>query len=517
MTRQLYLHATLTGVLLALAGPPVCFGPLILLAWVPLFRGLLSAWQQSRLTWKAAFLAGVCAGLPLYLLLTGWFFPHAAGKGVLLALGLSLPLGLAGLGIRLGLRAGLRGSTLALWLTCLMASLELAMGWSSWLPSCASGYALWHVPVLIQSAEFAGVFGISFWVLAVNALAACLWQHGIRCGRTWAVVVAALSAALMAHGAWCLSTFEPGSSTREALQVALVQTTVATDRKLEREVIEATIATLARLTRDMADQTPEPLDLVVWPETSVPVFLRTVEERALLQALTRCARDIEAPLLVGSLAAAQSSERESALMHNAVLLVPPDGFVSQEYHKCNLVPFYEEDPLRNTLPKSWRRSRSDSLTAGQEPGLFSLGEGMRFGVMICWEALGSAHVARLAAGDAGFLVNMTNDDAAFGTRRWAYQLPLPHVFFRAVEARRPLLRCANRGLSLAVDRLGRSVSVLPWNQENVTTVSILPGRGHTVFTRVGRFPAVLVSLLTAIWGLFLAVGWNRVRSGKNSD
>lgn len=514
MTRQLFLHASLTGLLLALAGPPVCFGPLILLAWIPLFRGLLNSWQQSRLTWKAAFLAGVCAGLPLYLLFTSWLLPQAPGKGVLLALGLSLPLGLAGLGIRLGLGAGLHGSGLALWLTSLLASFELVLGWSSWLPSCASGYALWHVPMLIQSAEFAGVFGVSFWVLGVNALIACLWQYGMRCCPIWAVGVAILSVALIAHGAWCLNAFELGSSTQEALQVALVQTTVDTDRKLEREVIEATSETLVRLTGDMADQTSDPLDLVVWPETSVPVFLRAVEERALLQALTRCARDTQVPLLVGSLAATQESERESTSVHNAVLLIPPDGFVSQEYHKCNLVPFYEDDPLQGYLPESWRRSRSGSLTAGQEPGLFSLGEGIRFGVVICWEALASANVARLAAGDADFLVNMTNDDAAFGSRRWPYQLPLPHVFFRAVETRRPLLRCANRGLSLAVDRAGRLVSVLPWGQEHVTTVAIVPGRGQTVFTRVGRLPAVLVSLLAAIWGLVLVVRCVRARIGK---
>jgi apolipoprotein N-acyltransferase len=504
MTKQLFIHAMLTGTLLALSGPLVGLGPLMLVAWVPLFRGLLVAWKQSRLSWQAAFLAGACAGLPLYFSLTGWIYAHAAGRGILLTLGLSLPPGLAALGIYLGLVTGLRGSGLALWITCLFASVELALGWSAWIPASASGYALWQIPLLIQSAELAGVFGVSFWVLAVNALGACLWQQGPGACRAWAASVAILSVAVIAFGAWRLNALQVEDTGRQTLQVALVQSTVNTDRKLERDTIEATLKTLVEQTRALVDRTGKPLDLVVWPETSVPVFLRSVEERAILQTLTDTARATGIPMLIGALAVTGNPANGSEAVYNAALLVPPSGFIAQEYHKCSLVPFYETFPLRARLPGAGPRSASPALTPGREPGLFLLDTEARFGVVICWEALSCVDVARLAKRGAGFLVNITNDDAAFGSHRRAYRLPLPHIVFRAIETRRPLLRCANRGLSLAVDRAGRCRARRPWNQDSVTSVAIVPGTGQTVFTRIGRVPAALVCLATFLWGLTMA-------------
>jgi len=501
MTKQLFIHAMLTGALMALSGPLVCVGPLVLVAWVPLFRGLLVTWKQSRLTWQAAFLAGVCAGFPLYLSLTSWLYAPSAGQGILLTLGLSLPLGLAALGVYLGLVAGLRGSGLALWITCLFASVELVLGWSVWIPASASGYALWQMPLLIQGAELAGVFGVSFWVLAVNALGACLWQQGLGACRAWATGVAILSVLVIAFGGWRLSTLKVEDAEQQSLQVALVQTTVNTDQKLERDTIEVTLKTLVDQTCAMVNQTGESLDLVVWPETSVPVFLRTLEERAILQTLTDTARATGTPMLIGALATTGNPVNGSEAVHNAALLVPPSGFIAQEYHKCSLVPFYETFPLHDRLPGAGPRSASPALTPGQDPGLFTLDKETLFGVVICWEALSCMDVARLVKRGAGFLVNITNDDAAFGSHGWAYRLPLPHIVFRAIESRRPLLRCANRGLSLAVDRSGRCIARLPWNQEGATGVAIAPGTGQTVFTRIGRVPAALVCLVTSLWSL----------------
>ncbi|MFC1765263.1 apolipoprotein N-acyltransferase [Planctomycetota bacterium] len=486
MTRHLLGCACITGVLLALAGPSFSLGPLVFVAWLPLMGGLLRAWRQSSLTWSYAFLAGFCAGIPLYFSLTGWFLQHHIGIGLFLVLGLSIPLGLAAMGVRLGLCKRLRGSQLVLWITCVWTCMEILMGATAWLPACASGYALWHVPLLIQSADLAGVWGISLWIVAVNALGACLWIEGLRSCRMGLLGVSGLSLVILGYGIWRPIQLQATDSEKETMQVALIQSAVDTEGKTERASIDSALQVLVQQTQCIVEASPHTVDLVVWPETSVPVLLRSVDEQATLAMLVETARQTQVPMLVGALAQTEDMKVENAVVYNAAFLVPPDGFMAQEYHKRSLVPFYEV-----------------FLTPGHDRGLFRLANGETMGVVICWEALSDAEGAQLVKEGASFLVNITNDDAAFRSFSWAYRIPLPHAVFRAVETRRPFLRCANRGLSLAIDFLGRRGTTLVWSQETAALVSVVPHDGQTIFVRVGRIPRVLLVAATGLWGLML--------------
>jgi apolipoprotein N-acyltransferase len=72
-------------------------------------------------------------------------------------------------------------------------------------------------------------------------------------------------------------------------------------------------------------------------------------------------------------------------------------------------------------------------------------------MLICFEDVIAA-VTRESAADADFLLNLTND-GWFGESSQQFQ-HAAHSVFRAVENRRPVVRCTNNGLTCWVDETG---------------------------------------------------------------
>ena len=126
-----------------------------------------------------------------------------------------------------------------------------------------------------------------------------------------------------------------------------------------------------------------------------------------------------------------------------------------------------------------------------------------FAAMICFESTFPALSAEFVRRGAQVLVYVVNDG-------WYETAPEPQqhakqAIYRAIENRRPILRCTNTGISLVINPAGNIVKQLPLNQTGVINAAIIPSKEVTFYTKYGDIFAqlsVLISMLL-IMGTFI--------------
>lgn len=351
------------------------------------------------------------------------------------------------------------------------------------------GYAQYLRLPVIQVAELGGVWAVSFLVVAVNAaLAGCLvltWRGAVA----GLVLAGLLLGGTLAFGAQRLA--EPAPST--SLSIAVVQPSIEQPLKFDPGFASASMAIYTSLTRQAAAGRP---DLIVWPETALPGILgRDRQLKVALEALTRSAGT---PLLVGALAAHDTSQ---LLYSNSAFLLTERG-IAGRYDKIHLVPFGEFIPLPAVIGfvRRWAEFVSE-LEPGRRPVVFE-GPPAPFGVVICYEGIFPALVRRFVNGGARLVVNMTND-AWFGRTSGPWQ-HLAMYSFRAVEHRTTVVRAANTGVSAFIAPTGQIVRRLPLFQRGVALEVVALRTRRTLYTRWGDWlPALALAASAAGLGATL--------------
>jgi apolipoprotein N-acyltransferase len=322
-----------------------------------------------------------------------------------------------------------------------------------WAPFALSQ---WERPVLLQLAAWTGAQGISALLVLFNLLIAwSLWQR-FRRGtdrsiKTWFSPELYTALGLLLAVIFLFFRVFPERVEREPLfRVAFVQPYIAADLKWEPGEANAVLQVLERQTQLVTYMQPE---VILWPEAVTPwPALGNDQMRDWIESLVNSAR---APVMMGNLAVF----REVPSWYNAAFVVDPQtGLDTDFYAKRKLVPFGEFVPMRRWLPFIDKLVPiGDDFQRGREPSLLSLHlpgreSELRVGPLICYEDVFS-HLAResVRAG-ADFLFVATNN-AWFGEGGGAFQ-HAAHSVLRAVETRRPVLRCGNGGWSGWIDEWG---------------------------------------------------------------
>lgn len=210
------------------------------------------------------------------------------------------------------------------------------------------------------------------------------------------------------------------------------------------------VSTLKALTLSAGRSAP---DLILWPEASTPWEVKgDPRMKSFVESLSAGAR---APILLGSIAIETKGNREDWL--NGAFVVTPDlGLQHNYYAKRHLVPFGEYVPLGPVL--GWISKfvpiGPDATPGGDaSPLLVNLPAGSTaFGVLICFEDIYPQLARESVLSGANVLFVPTND-AWYGEEGGAYQ-HAAHSVLRAVETRRPVLRCGNGGWSGWIDEFG---------------------------------------------------------------
>ena len=479
------LLAALSGAFLSLAFPSHPDHPLAFLyhplwahcALVPLLIAL-----RDR-GFKAGFAAGWISGLVWNLLSLYWVaYTQGGGPAVVGGTGLMA----AYLGLFIGLCTGLFNVLAARWGAKALALLPLL--WTAqeyllslgelgfpWLLLGHSQAALTH---FIQYATWTGVFGVSCWVVGLNAL-----FYSALVGRRVLLAGVALGYLLpWVHAQSAMATVVPD----EGLRIGLIQPNTTYIDKWGPNGLERTFSALATLSRQAAKRDPE---LLVWPETAVPCDpMRRAGCRGRIQALVE---ELDIPLLTGAPHA----------NYNAAFFVQPGATTLPSYAKMHLVPFGERTPYRDAIPLlrdiDWTRLTGDlgpaEFARGTEHAVFAHPQ-YPFAVLICFESIFPDLVRQHVAAGAHVLVNITND-SWFGRSAGPYQHALINAM-RAVENRTAIARSATTGISLFIDPFGRTYEATDLFTPAVAVATVPVGQPMTFYTRHGDLFA---------WGCLLVV------------
>ena len=368
-----------------------------------------------------------------------------------------------------------------------IVELSLSMPWALSFPWLHLGYALIDTPLSVF-APLGGVWAVGF----VGAVTAVAVGQALR--RSWATL--AVAVALWLPGL----VFEPnGPETEEAMTVALVQGNVPLERKWGSGGWESLLERYARLSDGAGDA-----DLIVWPESAVPVDLRTIERQ-----VAEMAQPYDGRLVFGALET--DTAQGSAATFNVVAMLE-DGDLSV-FRKERLVPFGEYIPFRGVLggalrPLGYPMSSLQPAVGGQAP--LQLGS-RRLAVAICYEVTYPQIVRRRALG--ADLIVVLSEDSWLGDTTGPWQ-HLQIARMRALELDRYLVRATNDGVTAIVDSAGSVVESLPRYRADVLVGSVAPSQAETPYSRFGLVPMAVVVLLVMVAD-WVTKGLGRVRNARS--
>jgi len=393
---------------------------------------------------------------------------------------------------------GLRARAAPFLIAACWTGLEYFQSWfMTGFPWTPLGYASGRTTLLIQVASIAGVFGLTFLAVLVNAAVAGWLQHGNKV-RGPVVAAAGLVLVACAYGGWALGSARPAA---DRLAVGLVQGNVSQDLKWDvgarREILERHVD----LSRQAATQGAQ---LVLWPESSWPDPYGIERDVTAYGQVSRVAMEHTTSIVVGTVRVTMADDGYEVA--NAAVLLGSDGEVGGAYEKSHLVPFGEYLPFSSLL--RWLGPLVQAVGAMRAGDLEQplLGADHPtlppFGMSICYEII-FPHMARQqVARGARFLATITND-AWYGTSSGPYQ-HFAMARMRAVENRRWLVRAANTGISGAVDPWGRVVAATGLEEVAVPVVEIGLRDATTLYQRTGdTLGAVcqLIALLAVVGAL----------------
>ena len=373
-------------------------------------------------------------------------------------------------------------------------------------PWALLGHSQYQYRLLIQIADFAGVYGVSFLIVMANQLGSelvdRLWRawrapsdSPVSDSRAWLarfVQVAACLVLASGYGWYRLSAAEP----TERLRVALVQANlIARDGMSYSDQLEHML-TYEKLSREAASQDPA---LILWPSSSLPA--EVAGNRVVQYVLRRVTNETGAHLLVGGAGGEKlAPPRPGHLPYsNSEFLLSPEGRLVARHDKILLLPFNEYVPLQDVVKwPRWITTLESSFRRGERRTLFPVGNA-RFGVTICWENMFSDYVRAFVRDGAHFMVSATNE-GFYGRTAAPYQTLAMNVF-RAVENRITVIRVATTGVSAFIDGNGTIVERVRDERgddlfvRGVLVRDVPLARGRTLYTLYGDVFAVVVTLV----------------------
>ncbi|MFH0732580.1 MAG: apolipoprotein N-acyltransferase [Candidatus Omnitrophota bacterium] len=387
------------------------------------------------------------------------------------------------------------------------------------------GYSQYQNLPIIQIADIAGVWGVSFLVILLNITVYNVIKMAINCYRAdsnfkiktgtfkqelknhptaQVLVVVILFALSLAYGYSVLGTIKTtGHPSADSLfKISVIQGNIPQKQKWDERFQKNIMDTYEELTLQASKDEPQ---LIIWPETAVPGYLNY--EEGLMQWLKRVVNNSQTQVLVG---APVVGENNIETLYNSALLFSKEFKLIEQYNKLHLVALGEFVPFEKQFP--WLRKFfpiTGAFSSGKEYTIFNLQTidhrplTIDFSTLICYEDIFPGLVRQFVKKGANFMVNMTND-AWFGKTCAAYQHGACSVL-RAVENRTSFVRSANTGLSCFIDKTGRIYDKVSKNGRDLfvsgiktANVPIFKAERPSIYTKYGDIFILICLFLSAL-------------------
>lgn len=485
------LYPAVSGILLWLSFPPAS---LFFLAWLGLtpFLGYIAESRSKsnllfgHLVFSLFYFGGVLYWIPRVLVTYGglnWVvsLPIFGLMLVLMSLFL-LPFTLLTHYVgRRDLRTGLLCAPGFWLLTEILRNYLLVNGF----PWASIGYSQFPYVWLIQTADLGGVYFLSFLVVLVNcALLATIRLRNFKFGVS-ALVLFGLA---NLYGAYRVHVWEPVGTSRLTAGVVQGNIKLAEDREYYARMYFEELPHLAAQAADEGAQ------WILLPEAQNPFFFE--QDFYFRTFWAAQASSLGVYVLFNS---TRFDETAEGVYYNSAYQLDPSGHINYRYDKTHLVPFGEYLPFEKWLTFARPLVHEvGSFHPGSELVLAEIGE-MKYGTLICYEAIFPEISREFSNGGAEILVNLTND-AWFGPTAAPGQ-HLQMAAFRAIENRKPLLRAANSGYSAIISVWGAVEEKTSLFSQEVLVTEVESNRSRTLFSYSGNGVNTAIIIVTFVIAL----------------
>ena len=433
----------------------------------------------------------------------------------------------------------------------------LSQNWFAGYPYGTVAYALYRYRILIQIADFSGIWGLTFMLVLPQAFLGnwvCdhfsrtrtehsegLWTH-ILFHKITLIVWCVLLIAQIVYGAITLGTWSNAKEDR-TFKVATVQHN-ADSWKGGYDTYKRNFINLSKMSLESMLYKP---DMVIWSETAfVPSvnwymnypytgddegqtfdYLRRIQ--GLVNDFVKFGSELGLPLLTGNpysviaddtLPPYDEEGEWNKKDYNSVILFD-DGMIKQRYLKQHLVPFTEHFPYQKQMPWLYNLLKANDYhwwEKGTEPVVFETSNGITFSTPICYEDVFGDICAAFVENGADIIINMTND--SWSGSEAAERQHMAMAVFRSVENRRTTLRGTNSGMTCLITPDGKiRGEMTPFKMGwKIWDVPVFSGStyGTTLYTRnadIGVKICIWASYAILALGLALTVT-KKIRSGK---
>lgn len=467
----------LSALMWVLSIPPFEFGEAAYVAFVPLLL-----WFASRPSWKQVIWVSLGTAFFAWIAILIWLRHVTVFGTVLLSLleaAIYLPwfvvarwiqprVAERSFGVRLFAFVGLAGA----WVL-----LEWMRTWLFWgFPWGPLALSQWQRPVVLQVAAWTGAYGVSFMLILFNlCVAQTLWSRATTKERKmWTGwfspdLYVGLGLLVVCIAVFFQSLPRPNSSVK-LFTAGVVQPYIPAELKWDEARALDHLRVLEQMTY-FTGQTES--DVLLWPEAATPWPIIGGGDLSL--RVQKLVDDLGKPILMGNLAYDVGA---NAWYNGAFLVEPKTGLSPHQYIKRELVPFGEYVPRGFRFIEKFVPVGGD-FTPASEPGLIPLKTSentWRVGSLVCYEDVFPTLGRESAAAGAQVFFVATNN-AWYGEEGGAPQ-HAAHSVLRAVENRRPVIRCGNAGWSGWIDAYGTIRDVIV-NEDK--TIYFRGGGNYTVF------------------------------------
>lgn len=326
-----------------------------------------------------------------------------------------------------------------------------------WLPLAASQ---WNRTFILQVVALTGSAGLSFVLIVFNfGVAYPVYTYWTNRRGKWfsrlsfelylAMIILVVS---IASGVYTAKFAQYPRA--EGPKLGFVQPNTSVDLKWDMNRVYDNLQVLDDLSTYASYLGAE---LILWPESPTPLPLKG-DYRMQSHAEELSSR-LGIPILCGNVAREDEVDENGNRWYNAVFTVHPETGVYLEdyYRKRRLVPFGEYVPLARLLPfinKLVPINADFGMGDSAKPIRFDPDDldARKIGNLICYEDIFPALARANTLEGANWHFVATNNNW-FGEGAGAWQ-HAAHSILRAVETRRPVVRCGNAGWSGWIDEYG---------------------------------------------------------------
>ena len=390
----------------------------------------------------------------------------------------------------------------------------------------------WKNTPMLQICEFTGIYGLSFLLLFFNisaALSIDVWKNVFlkrKYERPFPFYIAIILIMISVFYGTSSAIKFNNAQDKVKVNIAVLQGNIPQCRMANDEQAKFALEEYLGLSELAVLTKP---DLVIWPETAVPVPYNLAHPFG-AEYRFRLGRIIiksGIPFLIGTIDFGKvygpTRKPEDIPIYNSAILLDPESKIVDTYNKIHLLPFGEYTPWGQYYP--WIKEKfgmGRSLSPGKRHTVFNIKENVRATVNICYEDVFPEISRNCALAGANLLIIISND--AWYPKSSEPEQHLSHAVFRAVETRRPIVRSGNNNGSCVISSSGAIIESLSETYDAKTgkavpdplkkikgfanfTVEVIPAAPLTFYSKYGNVFIYFCGMICLFSGIYVLLCW----------